>query len=98
MRSGGVLGIKARVAELAPAEFRMMRGLGALCHLNSIRASHSFPARQPLLLVSASGCHAAFDRGTMVKGSSWDRTPVDGTIKVADDILGIAAQFGHDCT
>jgi hypothetical protein len=41
--------------------------------------------------------HTAFDRGPLVGPNSWDLGPADGAINVLDDILGVAAQFGHRC-
>jgi polyhydroxybutyrate depolymerase len=44
------------------------------------------------------GYHTAYDRGAIIGADSWDRAPPDGTINIADDILGAAAQFNHNCT
>ena len=41
--------------------------------------------------------HAAYDRGPIIGANSWDRAPPDGSINIVDDILGVAAQFGHNC-
>ena len=48
--------------------------------------------------VSANGYHAAYDRGAVIGANSWDRAPADGTISVVNDVLGVATQFGHNCT
>ena len=48
--------------------------------------------------VDSTGYHAAFDRGPIIGPNHWDREPPDGTINIPADILGVAAQFGHDCT
>ena len=48
--------------------------------------------------VDATSYHAAFDRGPIIGATDWDRAPPDGVINIPDDILGIADQFGHDCT
>ena len=48
--------------------------------------------------VNTTGYHAAFDRGGIIGANNWDRAPADGTINIVDDILGVAAQFGHDCS
>ena len=42
--------------------------------------------------------HAGYDRGPIVGANPWDRAPADGVINITDDILGVAAQFGHDCS
>ena len=42
--------------------------------------------------------HAAYDRGPVIGANNWERAPADGSINVPNDILGIAAQFGHNCT
>ena len=47
--------------------------------------------------VSAAGYHAAFDRGPVIGANNWNRAPADGAINIPDDILGVAAQFGHNC-
>ena len=44
------------------------------------------------------GYHPAYDRGPLVGANPWERGPPDGSINIVDDVLGIAAQFGHDCT
>jgi len=46
---------------------------------------------------SDAGYHAAYDRGPQSGPDPWDRGPPDGMINIADDILGVAAQFGHSC-
>ena len=43
------------------------------------------------------GYHAAYDRGPIIGANDWDRGPPDGSINIVDDILGVAAQFGHNC-
>ena len=48
--------------------------------------------------VNTNGYHAAFDRGAIIGANNWDRAPADGTINVVNDILGVAFQFGHNCT
>ena len=45
----------------------------------------------------ATGYHPAFDRGPIIGANDWDRAPPDGSINIVDDILGVAAQFGHNC-
>jgi hypothetical protein len=47
---------------------------------------------------SASGYHIAFDRGDQVGADPWDLASPDGVINIADDLLGVAAQFGHNCS
>ena len=47
---------------------------------------------------SPSGYHAAYDRGPVIGASSWNRAPADGAVNIPDDILGVAGQFGHNCT
>ena len=42
--------------------------------------------------------HAAFDRGPLVGANAWDRAPADGGINIIHDLMGVAAQFGHDCS
>ncbi|MCH7580222.1 MAG: hypothetical protein IIB22_08260 [Chloroflexi bacterium] len=42
--------------------------------------------------------HAGYDRGPIVGANPWDRAPPDGVINIPDDILGVAAQFGHNCS
>ena len=42
--------------------------------------------------------HAGYDRGPLVGPNPWERGPPDGSINIVDDILGVAAQFGHDCS
>ena len=49
------------------------------------------------LLIGHSPLHAAFDRGLVIGANNWDRAPADGAINIPDDILGVAAQFGHSC-
>ena len=44
-----------------------------------------------------SGYHAGYDRGPLVGPNPWDRGPPDASINIVDDILGVAAQFGHSC-
>jgi hypothetical protein len=46
---------------------------------------------------SASGYHAAFDRGAQTGANPWNAASPDGAINVFDDILGVARQFGHSC-
>jgi dipeptidyl aminopeptidase/acylaminoacyl peptidase len=46
---------------------------------------------------SATGYHADFDRGPQNGANPWNVAPPDGAINVLDDILGVAAQFGHSC-
>ena len=41
--------------------------------------------------------HAAYDRGPIIGANPWDRGPPDASINIVDDILGVAAQFGHNC-
>ena len=41
--------------------------------------------------------HAAYDRGPIIGALNWERGPPDGSINIVDDILGVAAQFGHNC-
>ncbi|MCH8850612.1 MAG: S8 family serine peptidase [Chloroflexi bacterium] len=41
--------------------------------------------------------NAAYDRGPLIGPNTWDRGPPDGTINIAQDILAVAAQFGHTC-
>lgn len=41
---------------------------------------------------------AAFDRGPPIGPNPWDVGPPDGSINIPDDILGVAQQFGHDCS
>ena len=48
--------------------------------------------------VTANGYHPAFDRGGIIGPNNWDRAPADGSINILDDILGVAFQFGHDCS
>ena len=48
--------------------------------------------------VSDSAYHIAYDRGPLVGPDAWDKGPPDGSINIVDDILGVAGQFGHDCT
>ena len=45
-----------------------------------------------------SSYHPAFDRGPIIGANNWDRAPPDGAINIVDDILGVAFQFGHNCT
>jgi alpha-tubulin suppressor-like RCC1 family protein len=47
---------------------------------------------------SNTGYHVAFDRGTVIGADPWDRAGPDGFVNVADDILGAARQFGHNCS
>ena len=47
---------------------------------------------------SSSGYHAAFDRGPVIGPNNWNRAPADGAINIPDDILGVAVQFGHNCS
>lgn len=42
------------------------------------------------------GYHPAYDRGAIVGANFWDRAPADGAINQPDDILGAAAQWGHN--
>ena len=42
--------------------------------------------------------HQAYDRGPVLGPNNWNRGPADGAISIPDDILGVAAQFGHNCT
>ena len=42
--------------------------------------------------------HPAYDRGPVIGANNWNRGPADGSINIVDDILGIAQQFGHDCS
>ncbi len=43
--------------------------------------------------------HTAFDRsGVLPGGDRWDLGAADGVITLPDDILGVAAQFGHNCS
>jgi hypothetical protein len=45
---------------------------------------------------SATGYHAAFDRGTQVGPNIWDRAPADGAI-AGTDFFAMLGQFGHTC-
>ena len=47
---------------------------------------------------NSNGYHAAFDRGPITGANNWNRGPADGSINVPHDILGVANQFGHDCS
>ena len=47
---------------------------------------------------NSNGYHAAFDRGPIIGANNWNRAPADGSINVPHDILGVANQFGHDCS
>jgi hypothetical protein len=47
--------------------------------------------------VSDTGYHIAFDRGPQIGADPWDLAPPDGVITVAQDMVGVAAQFGHLC-
>jgi hypothetical protein len=64
----------------------------------------SVPTKQQAYLeaivapVGLTGYHAAFDRGALVGPLPWNLGPADGAINVLDDIVGVANQFGHDCT
>ena len=42
--------------------------------------------------------HAGYDRGPKAGLNDWDQGPPDGSINIVDDILGVAKQFGHNCT
>ena len=42
--------------------------------------------------------HPAYDRSINVGPNPWDLGPPDGVITVVHDILGVAVQFGHNCT
>ena len=42
--------------------------------------------------------HPAYDRGPIVGPNNWDRAPPDGAINMVNDILGVAVQFGHNCS
>ena len=44
-----------------------------------------------------SSYHPAYDRGPIIGANDWDRAPPDASINIVDDILGVAAQFGHSC-
>ena len=44
-----------------------------------------------------SGYHPGYDRGLQVGANDWNRAPADGVINIADDILVVAGQFGHNC-
>ena len=41
--------------------------------------------------------NAAYDRGPRIGPNPWDKGPPDGTVAINDDILAVAAQFGHTC-
>ena len=41
--------------------------------------------------------HPSFDRSASIGPNVWDNGPPDGAINLVDDILGVAAQFGHTC-
>jgi hypothetical protein len=41
--------------------------------------------------------HTAFDRGPLTTTNPLSLSAANGTINVFDDILGVAAQFGHNC-
>ena len=41
--------------------------------------------------------NAAYDRGPSIGPNPWDKGPPDGFVNISDDILGVAAQFGHTC-
>ena len=47
---------------------------------------------------SPSGYHRAYDRGPIIGPNNWNRAPADGAINIVDDVMGVAAQFGHNCT
>ena len=42
--------------------------------------------------------HAAYDRGIVIGANNWDKAPPDGAINIPNDILGVARQFGVNCT
>ena len=44
------------------------------------------------------GYHVGYDRGPIQSANKWDREPPDGDIGIPNDILGVAIQFGHNCT
>ena len=48
--------------------------------------------------VGTGGNDPLFDRSPAPPaGQPWQQGPPDGTVDVANDIMGIAAQFGHRC-
>jgi hypothetical protein len=68
-------------------------------------ALHSMPYPKAQALADAltpptsvTGYHASFDRGTQNGPNPWNANPPNGAINVFDDILGVASQFGHNCT
>jgi len=46
---------------------------------------------------SATGYHIDYDRGAQIGANLWNRAGPDGAINLPNDILGVAAQFGHSC-
>jgi len=54
-------------------------------------------ASTPPAPAASTGYHAAYDRGAQTGANLWNRAPPDGVIGIPDDILGVAAQFGHTC-
>jgi hypothetical protein len=48
--------------------------------------------------VANNGYHIAFDRAAATGPEPWDRGPPDGVINIATDLLGMAAQYGHNCS
>ena len=51
----------------------------------------------PLAAAPATGYHTGFDRGAIIGPNFWNRAPADGIVVISDDILAVAAQFGHTC-
>jgi hypothetical protein len=81
--------VRDRVVNLAGDLLRVAQRFG----------SSGSPAGDPLSFPPpAPAYHTAFDRGARIGPNPWDVAPADGTVNVSNDILGIAAQFGHTCS
>ena len=70
--------------------------------IDILRVSGNFgatgdPFGDPLAAAPATGYHTGFDRGPSIGPNPWDKGPPDGFIVIGDDILSVAAQFGHSC-
>ena len=55
------------------------------------------PLGDPLAAAPATGYHTGFDRGAVIGPNPWNKAPPDGIITLIHDILGVGAQFGHNC-
>jgi hypothetical protein len=88
--TGSVPNLVKNKAVAAPDFFAVLSRFGASGSATTVQDALTEPS-------SATGYHAAFDRGAPPPGGfPWELTAPDGSI-AAPDFFRVLAQFGHSC-